>query len=103
MNNATVGKHPCPECGGDLQWNAAKQALVCPYCGTIVPLSQAAEGVGDGSAGVVEQDLLAALQRLQAQESEPPPLPPSAQGGAWHAAEHGRHARRATRLRRAAA
>lgn len=81
MNNATVGKHPCPECGGDLQWNAAKQALACPYCGTIVPLSQAAEGVGDGSAGVVEQDLLAALQRLQAQESEPPPLPPSAQGG----------------------
>lgn len=81
MNNATVGKHPCPECGGDLQWNAAKQALACPYCGTIVPLSQAAEGVGDGSAGVVEQDLLAALQRLQAQEFEPPPLPPSAQGG----------------------
>lgn len=72
MNNATVGKHPCPECGGDLQWNASKQALACPYCGTIVPLSQAAEGVGDGSSGVVEQDLLKALAQLQA---TPPPVP----------------------------
>ena len=27
MGKLTVGKHPCPECGGDLQWNAAKQAL----------------------------------------------------------------------------
>jgi len=81
MNNATVGKHPCPECGGDLQWNAGKQALACPYCGTIVPLSEAAMGVGDGSAGVVEQDLLAALKRLQDEASQPPPLPPQPQGG----------------------
>ena len=81
MNNATVGKHPCPECGGDLQWNAAKQALACPYCGTIVPLSEAAEGVGDGSAGVVELDLLEALSRMDAQAAMPPPLPPLQQGG----------------------
>ncbi|WP_282268669.1 hypothetical protein [Stenotrophomonas sp. PS02298] len=81
MNNATVGKHPCPECGGDLQWNAGKQALACPYCGTIVPLSEAAMGVGDGSAGVVEQDLLAALKRLQDEANQPPPLPPQPQGG----------------------
>jgi len=26
--------------GGELQWNAAKQALVCPYCGTVVPWAQ---------------------------------------------------------------
>ncbi|WP_449467956.1 hypothetical protein [Stenotrophomonas humi] len=71
-----MGKHPCPECGGDLQWNAAKQALACPYCGTIVPLSEAAESVGDGSVGVVEQDLLDALARMQAQDAQPPPLPP---------------------------
>lgn len=81
MNNATVGKHPCPECGGDLQWNATKQALACPYCGTIVPLSEAAEGVGDGSTGVVEQDLLTALKRLQDEAASPPPLPPKQQGG----------------------
>lgn len=54
---ATVGKHPCPECGGDLQWNAAKQALVCPYCGSVVPWAQ---GQAPG-AGVVENDLQAAL------------------------------------------
>ncbi|MGE8279755.1 MAG: hypothetical protein ACN6O2_04900 [Stenotrophomonas sp.] len=78
MNNATVGKHPCPECGGDLQWSAAKQALACPYCGTIVPLSQAGEGVGDGSAGVVELDLVQALASLQA---TPPPLPAAQQDG----------------------
>ena len=78
MNNATVGKHPCPECGGDLQWSAAKQALACPYCGTIVPLSQAGEGVGDGSAGVIELDLVQALASLQA---TPPPLPAAQQEG----------------------
>ena len=54
-----IGKHPCPECGGDLEWNAAHQALRCPYCGTIAPWSppQDAE-LGDG---IVEQDLLEAL------------------------------------------
>ena len=56
---ATVGEHPCPECGGALQWNAARQSLVCPYCGTAVP------GVGPDIAqagtAAVEQDLLTAL------------------------------------------
>ncbi|SDZ21947.1 hypothetical protein SAMN04487939_1249 [Lysobacter sp. yr284] len=64
MDNATVGKRPCPECGGDLQWNAAKQALACPYCGTVVPLAQAPQGAGDGSAQIVEHDLEQALARL---------------------------------------
>ena len=56
---ATVGKHPCPECGGDLQWNAAKQALVCPYCGTVVPWAQGQ--APDPGMGVIENDLQAAL------------------------------------------
>lgn len=64
MDNATVGKRPCPECGGDLQWNAAKQALACPYCGTVVPLAQAPQGDGDGSARIVEHDLEQALAAL---------------------------------------
>ncbi|MGV8804486.1 MAG: zinc ribbon domain-containing protein [Polaromonas sp.] len=71
---ATVGKHPCPECGADLQWNAARQALGCPYCGTIVPTPATQPATANGaassvagadsgaSAGVVEQDLLAALR-----------------------------------------
>ena len=54
-----VGKHPCPECGGDLQWNAKAQSLRCPYCGTVVPWSDAQQkALGEG---VVEQDLEAAL------------------------------------------
>ncbi|MEO6172914.1 MAG: hypothetical protein ABIP02_07345 [Arenimonas sp.] len=60
MSNATVGKHPCPECGGDLQWNAAKQALACPYCGTIVPW-KTAEGSMPGE--IQENDLITALQK----------------------------------------
>src|SRR5690606_41040043 len=76
MGKVTVGKHPCPECGGDLQWSAAKQALACPYCGTIVPLSGAVPGAGDGSTGVVELDLLEALAKMQEQQAAaPPPLP----------------------------
>ena len=56
---ATVGKHPCPECGGDLQWNAGRQSLVCPYCGTAVPWTEGAAATP--GTGVVEQDLQAAL------------------------------------------
>ena len=56
---ASVGKHPCPECSADLQWNAARQALACPYCGTVVPWAQGKEP--EPGAGVIEQDLLDAL------------------------------------------
>src|SRR2546427_5162042 len=37
---AMVRKHPCPECGANLEWNAQAQALKCPYCGTTVPWSE---------------------------------------------------------------
>jgi hypothetical protein len=60
MNNATVAKHPCPECGGDLQWNAAKQALVCPYCGTVAPWTPAQ--AADPGTAVIEHDLEQALR-----------------------------------------
>lgn len=60
----TVGLHPCPECGANLEWNAAKQALVCPYCGTTAAWSPADANAGDGSGAreVQEQDLEAALR-----------------------------------------
>jgi len=54
-----VGRHTCPECGGNLEWNAKAQSLKCPYCGTTVPWTdeqQAALG-----QAVLEQDLAAAL------------------------------------------
>ncbi len=59
-----VGKRPCPECGGNLEWSPRHQSLACPYCGTIVPWAQSSEGVGDGSEAAAggEQDLEAALR-----------------------------------------
>ncbi|WP_073356107.1 zinc ribbon domain-containing protein [Lampropedia hyalina] len=58
-----IGKHPCPECGGNLEWSAAKQALVCPYCGTIADWkpSDGAGGMG-GDAAIIEHDLEQALR-----------------------------------------
>lgn len=57
--HAALDKHACPECGGDLEWNAAKQALVCPYCGTVAPWKpdEAAPGA------IAELDLANALAK----------------------------------------
>ena len=52
-------KFACPGCGGEARWDPAKQALVCPYCGTISP----AELKTDGS-GIVENDLATALRHI---------------------------------------
>ncbi|WP_219095929.1 hypothetical protein, partial [Escherichia coli] len=55
-----VRKHPCPECGANLEWNAKAQSLKCPYCGTVVPWSdEVREELGQE---VVEQDLAEALR-----------------------------------------
>ena len=56
---AALNKHPCPECGGDAVWNPARQALVCPYCGTIVPGQRQ-----DGGGVVIEHDLAEALRSV---------------------------------------
>ncbi len=56
---SALRKHACPACGAEAHWNAAKQALVCPYCGTGSP----AELAEDGSL-VKENDLAAALRRV---------------------------------------
>lgn len=58
---SALKKHPCPECGGDAVWNAAKQALVCPYCGTILPWKEGEDPMG---AQIVEHDLEKALSSL---------------------------------------
>ncbi|MFT3989795.1 MAG: zinc ribbon domain-containing protein [Luteolibacter sp.] len=55
---SALKKHPCPECGGDAEWNPAKQALVCPYCGTTVPWTEGRDSFG---AAIIEHDLLEAL------------------------------------------
>lgn len=55
-------KHPCPECGGDAEWNAAKQALVCPFCGTTLPFSPAVPQAGDGVREHPLEEALAGLR-----------------------------------------
>lgn len=51
-------KLACPACGGEAQWNPAKRALVCAYCGTESPYELKADGE------IVEHDLVAALQSI---------------------------------------
>lgn len=55
---SALKKHPCPECGGDAEWNPAKKALACPYCGTVLPWSDGEDALG---AAIVEHDLEEAL------------------------------------------
>lgn len=52
-------KHHCPACGAEARWDAGKQALVCPYCGTESP----AELASDGSL-IKEHDLAVALRAI---------------------------------------
>ena len=57
-----IKKHHCPACGAEAQWNPAKQALVCPFCGTTAPGTLEAEEQGD--ADVLEHDLVKALRGI---------------------------------------
>lgn len=58
---SALRKHPCPECGGDAEWNPAKQALACPYCGTILPFTEGETPMG---AAIAEHDLEQALAKV---------------------------------------
>jgi hypothetical protein len=53
-------KFACPACGAEARWDPAKQALVCPYCGTTSPMSAPPDSPGD----VKEHDLVEALRNL---------------------------------------
>lgn len=57
-----LGKHPCPECSGDLEWSAAVQALKCPYCGTVVA---SAPPLPNEQGEIREHDLAQALRTAQ--------------------------------------
>lgn len=56
---AALDKHHCPACGAEAEWNPGKQALVCPYCGTVSPAQLAADG-----SLVQEHDLAVALRAI---------------------------------------
>jgi endogenous inhibitor of DNA gyrase (YacG/DUF329 family) len=52
-------KQACPACGGAAEWNPAKQALVCPFCNTVLPPPLPQQG-----ATASENDLAAALSAV---------------------------------------
>lgn len=54
-------KFECPACGGEAQWNPAKHALVCPYCGTESPAELEQR---DDTTVIVEHDLATALRAI---------------------------------------
>jgi ribosomal protein S27E len=63
MPDATAQKKfSCPSCGGEAQWNPAKKAIVCPFCGTVSPAQ--AELSATGAETIVEHDLVAALRGI---------------------------------------
>jgi len=63
MSDATAQKKfSCPSCGGESQWNPAKKALVCPFCGTVSPAQ--VELTATGGEVIVEHDLVAALRGI---------------------------------------
>ena len=51
-------KFHCPACGAEANWNAKKQAIICPFCGTESPAKLDAEG------DIVEHDLVEALRGI---------------------------------------
>jgi ribosomal protein S27E len=58
-------KLACPGCGGAAEWNPAKHALVCPFCGTVSPMENPA---GETKAEIHELDLVAALQNIGSEQ-----------------------------------
>ncbi|BCM92068.1 hypothetical protein IAD21_03947 [Abditibacteriota bacterium] len=52
-------KYTCPSCGGEAQWNPARNALVCPFCGTVSPMEAPVAG-----GPITENDLATALRNL---------------------------------------
>jgi hypothetical protein len=55
-------KFSCPACGAEAQWNPAKKAIVCPFCGTVSPAQEELSTTGE--TVVVEHDLVAALRGI---------------------------------------
>ena len=63
MPEATAQKKfSCPACGGEAQWNPAKKALVCPFCGTTSPAQMELNAAGDQV--IQEHDLAVAIRGI---------------------------------------
>jgi hypothetical protein len=55
-------KFSCPACGAEAQWNPAKKALICPFCGTVSPAK--IELTPGGEEVIQEHDLVTALRSI---------------------------------------
>jgi len=60
---SALGKFACIACGAQAVWDASKQGLVCPYCGTVSP-AELPEGQGPAE----ERDLTEALRAIPADQ-----------------------------------
>ena len=54
-------KYHCPACGAEAHWNPSRQALICPFCGTVSPATLEERGA---ATVIVEHDLVAALRAV---------------------------------------
>jgi Zn finger protein HypA/HybF involved in hydrogenase expression len=52
-------KFSCPACGAEAIWNPARQALICPFCGTTSPAT-----LDPNAGGILEHDLVTALRTI---------------------------------------
>ncbi len=56
---AALEKHPCPACGGQAEWNPARQSLICAFCGTVSPYEV------DRETGTIQEiDLVKTLREM---------------------------------------
>lgn len=56
---SALNKLPCAACGAQAEWNAARQRLVCPFCGTEAPYT-----FNPQTGDIQEIDLVATLREL---------------------------------------
>jgi hypothetical protein len=58
-HQTAIERHSCPACGARAEWNPTRQALVCAYCGTVVP------GELDAETGRIREiDLVKTLREM---------------------------------------
>jgi hypothetical protein len=63
IEQTALDKHACAACGAEGEWNPARQALACPFCGTVSPVD-----VDSESGEVRELDLVRALRETPDEE-----------------------------------
>lgn len=56
---SALDKFPCAACGAQAEWNAARQRLVCPFCGTEAPYA-----FNPATGGIEEIDLVHTLREM---------------------------------------